>query len=115
MNPQLDTQSDNGEIGSLADSPLQAGSLDDCAAEAAKDTQEGYGDAADERAVAALTVKLRSTPAFRGRPDSAVAEKAETMYALLCQQVQAGADADQVSKIATLIGEPAAELQQRLR
>jgi hypothetical protein len=105
----------DGEIGSLADSPLQTRNLDEYAEVAAPTVDSDYGDLADERAIARLLRQLRSQPSSQSLSEERLTEKAESLYALLCRQIVDGATGDTLVKVAELFGEQPEKLRDRLR
>jgi hypothetical protein len=106
----------DGEIESLADTPLQASSLDEHTgvASAAIDGS-GYGDDADERAIKRVLAQLRVKSSLRTLSEEQLTERAEDLYALLCRQVLADGANEQAVQIAALFGEDLARLRARLR
>ena len=105
----------DGEIAPLADTPLQADSLDrHINDEAVAVGGGGYGDPADERAVAHLAGQLRATASCHTLSSDQLAEKAESLYAILCRKVMAGVSSEELAKIAALLGEPPQVLRARL-
>ena len=113
-------ETSDGEITSLADTPLQATSLEEhvgaaAAAAVFDDEGEGYGDAADERAISRVLRQIRAQESSQGLAEEQLLERAENLYSLLCRQLLEGADASQASKIANLFDEKLPELLTRLR
>jgi len=114
MSPEERYEENPGELPSLADGPLHATSIDALSGMAAIEKEESYGDSKDERAIAHLTRALQHQDGSRGLSLAEVTEKAESLYALLCQQVVGGAAGEQLKKIAGLFGEKPQELRERL-
>ena len=103
---------DEGEI-----ALLDADRITDHSNQAAPDQSEGgFGNEADERAIGRLKEKLRVAPSSRGLDPDAIEDRAIDLYNRSCEMVKSGKSSpEQVEKIAALFGEEPDVLVARLR
>ncbi len=83
-------------------------------APAATCDEHGYGDDHDSRAIGRIVAQLRTRPNYRRADEDELFDKAEDLYAMVCRKVRAGAEGEQLTKIAGLLGEQPDELVARL-
>lgn len=92
----------------LDDKTNQAGSFD-------FEQTVSYGDDDDALAIAHLAKRLGQAKSMKSLSSAEITEKAEDMYAAICQQIASGVSDEQLEKMADLLGENSLTLKLRLQ
>lgn len=109
--PENDILGGDGEI-PLLDADRLSDHEGDLAPESASSAT--YGSPEDDKAVSSIKNKLRSLASFASKSEEEIENSAIEMYNRSCEQVAAGCDDEQLSKIAALFSENPKELRERL-